>query len=75
MEKISEKELNAKRMFESLKRHIGQEVSIMYSRYGEMKIKKGILEEVKDFNYVMIDGEGIPIYLLNYPNILEIEII
>ncbi len=77
MEKISEKELNAKRMFESLKRHIGQEVSIMYSLYGEMRIRKGILEEVSDFNYVMINGEGIPfigygsaIYIISSPSMI-----
>ncbi|MCI9434360.1 MAG: hypothetical protein HFI86_03660 [Bacilli bacterium] len=61
-EKITSKgrELKTKRMFNKLKKHIGEEVSYVGWWYGVKQEEIGELKEVNDFSNVVIGCSGIP---------------
>ena len=53
-------EAEAKVMFDKLRAHQGEEVTLIYSHYGHLSSEVGALEEVNDFINVVVGHMGIP---------------
>ena len=73
MKRDSEKlEAEAKKMFDNLREHLGERVTMLYSHYGSFAVIEGDLSEVHDFICVVVGGTGVP--LVGYGNaVLEIK--
>ncbi len=56
--RATEKEKNAKQMFDELRKHIGENVKVILWNYGAKTEQIGVLEKVNDFSCVLLEDVG-----------------